>query len=132
MGMKLDAITGKWHEDDSQEDSILPANAIDLTAIDGMDATALRKLIRRVSGAMWGVGLQTPEQREEAMLLKLSILALTSQEAKDVVSTTKEYFDRVRGRPSQSIDLNQKIGIVAIVMEAAKLRKDMVIDNVVS
>lgn len=87
-----------------------------------MSKEQLITLIKRVSGAMWGIGMQTQEERDAAILLKLSILALTSEEAKDVVSTAKEYFDRSRGRPMQSIDVNQKIGIVQIVMEAAKLR----------
>ncbi len=94
----------------------------DLEKLEACSRDELISLIKRVSGAMWGIGLQTKEDREDAMLLKLSIMALTSEEAKDVVSTSKEYFDRSRGRPMQSIDLNQRIGIVQIVMEASKLR----------
>jgi hypothetical protein len=33
-----------------------------------------------------------------------------------------EVKDRLDGKPTQAIDLHQKIGIVAIVMEAAKLK----------
>jgi len=35
-----------------------------------MDATALRALIRRVSGAMWGIGLKTKEEIADAFKLK--------------------------------------------------------------
>ncbi len=97
--------------------------AAELERLGDMTQQQLVGLIKRVSGAMWGIGMQTQEERDAAILLKLSILALTSEEAKDVVSTAKEYFDRSRGRPMQSIDLNQKIGIVQIVLEAAKLRQ---------
>lgn len=105
-----------------------PIDEQTLSQLDKMDATALKLLIQRVSGAMWGVGLKTQEQRDEAILLKLSILALTSEEAKDVVATAKEYFDRSRGKPVQSVDINGKIGIVQIVAEMGKRKPAITID----
>lgn len=74
-----------------------------LAALEGMGREELIGLIRRVSGAMWGIGIMTQAEREDAMLLKLSVLALTSDMAKEVVPAVREYFDRVRGKPAQTI-----------------------------
>lgn len=127
MTDEFDPLTGELLPKSSKLGQSSPTVSVgapsetDLQNLEGMSRECLINLIKRVSRAVWGVGAMSPAEREEAILLKLSILALTSTEAKDVVSTAKEYFDRSRGRPMQSIDLNQKIGIVQIVLEASKL-----------
>lgn len=89
----------------NEAETIDPAT---LAALNPMTKEELIALIRRVSGAMWGIAIQTQQEREDAMLLNLSILALTSDSAKAVVATTKEYFDRMRGKPAQTIDMTVK------------------------
>ena len=91
-----------------------------LAKLGQMTKAQLISLINDIGGAFWGAGIKTKEQREEAILLKLSILALTNNEAKDVVASSKEYFDRTRGRPQQSLDVSGKIGLVQIIMEAKR------------
>src|SRR3954469_5478002 len=80
---------GMLHQIPTQEAITAPPDAISpetLAILQNMPKEALISLIQRVSGAMWGIGIKSKEEREDAMLLKLSILALTSDEAKDVVS----------------------------------------------
>ncbi len=58
------------------------------------------------------VKAMTQAERDEAILLRLSILALTSTEAKAVVSTAKEYFDRMRGKAAISITQNSTVAML--------------------
>ena len=85
----------------------------DLAKLESMDRDSLINLIRSVSGAVWGIGLHTKHEREEALLLKLITLALTRDDAKEVVALAKEYFDRSRGKPAQTqmVDVQMKATI---------------------
>lgn len=108
--------------------SATDSNAVtseELQKLDAMSKHELIALIKRVSGAIWGIGMMTEQEQEEALLTKFRMLALARDDAKEIVALGKEYFDRKRGKPMQSVDINQKIGIVAIVMEAAKQRKSI-------
>ncbi len=124
---------------DSEASTTSTLSPHDISKLESMTREELIGLIRKVfASGMLPSGLKgkdllesslmSSEELDEGILLRLQILALTSVEAKDVVSTAKEYFDRKRGRPQQSVDINQKIGIVAIVMEAAKRGKNQLID----
>lgn len=75
----------------------------DLAALREMDREALISLIKRVSGAMWGIGLMSEEETYDAMLLRLAVMALTSKDARDTLTAMREWMDRKRGKPLQSI-----------------------------
>jgi hypothetical protein len=113
-----DPLTGDLipkHCVNGQDQPQSPAKGLsgdDLAKLGAMSHKQLVALIRTISGAMWGIGMQTQAERDEAILLKLSILALTSTEAKDVVSTAKEYFDRIRGKAAISITQNSTVAML--------------------
>src|ERR1700742_3249032 len=56
-----------------------------LSSLNNMTKEALILLIRRVGGAMWGVGIMTTEQRREAMKLKIAGIALTARDNQTVL-----------------------------------------------
>ena len=85
-----------------------------LTTLHIMRKDALISLIQRVSGAMWGIGLQTEEQTAEAMLLKLAINGLTSQDNKDSLANINAWLDRKRGKPAQYIEQKSLVAIMEI------------------
>lgn len=59
--------------------------------------------------------------RDLAMRELVAIVRANGGDIKGVAAI-KELLDRTEGKPAQTVDLNQKIGIVQIVMEASKLR----------
>lgn len=77
--------------------------ASDLSVLDTMDAVALRELIRRVGGAVWGVGLMSKEQIAEAFKLKLAIGGMAEKDMFKALPVMREWFDRELGKASQSI-----------------------------
>lgn len=89
------------------QEPIAVQNQIDdgtLVTLDMMTQPELVALIRRVSGAMWGVGLLTDDQRAEAMLDRLAIIALTNVAGKPVLEAMREWLDRKQGRAIQRIE----------------------------
>ena len=109
-----------------------PIDAETLAALESMPRDDLVSLIQRVAGASWGIGLKTKEQREEAILLRLAALALTSDEAKDVVATAREYFDRVKGKPTQQVTMDAKLTFEPLIIrriDIAAIENGVVIDQ---
>ncbi len=75
-----------------------------LAKIKEMPKSELIDLIMRVSGAMWGVGIMNEEQTAEAMLLKIAINGLTSNDAKTTLENVNAWLDRKKGKAVQRID----------------------------
>lgn len=63
----------------------------------------LIKLIRKVSGAVWGVGIMNDDEAFEAVRLKLLHTGLTSESANSSLNVLKEWVDRTKGKAPQSI-----------------------------
>jgi hypothetical protein len=63
----------------------------------------LIKLIKKVSGAVWGVGIMTDDEAFEAVRLKLLHTGLTSESANSSLNVLKEWADRTKGKAPQSI-----------------------------
>jgi len=63
----------------------------------------LLKLIRKVSGAIWGIGIMSDDEAFEAVRLKLLHTGLTSESANSSLNVLKEWADRTKGKPAQSI-----------------------------
>lgn len=114
--------------DDAQQ------SPISLDAIDTMDAEQLRKLIRTVAGAIWGVkaisgaellknALAKDDELYEALMLKGITLALNASEWREFNALATFWAERKRGKPQQSVDVTGKIGIVDIVLEAGRRRQ---------
>jgi hypothetical protein len=65
-------------------------------------------LIKRCSGAAWGVGLMTHDEAYEASCLKLLALGLKAQTSSQAIPALREWADRTRGKPAQTVALNVK------------------------
>lgn len=74
-----------------------------LDKLDGMNKPELIKLIKKVGGAMWGIGLMSDDEAFECVRLKLLTTGLTSESANSSLSVLKEWSDRTKGKPAQSI-----------------------------
>lgn len=85
-----------------------PISPATLAMLDNMDAEALRKLIQRVSGAMWGIGLKTKEEIAEAFKLKLAIGGMSERDMFKALPIMREWFDRELGKAAQSIAMTVK------------------------
>lgn len=73
-----------------------------------LEREELMQLIKRIGGAVWGYALATDEEKAEAAQLRLYTLAMNTSETHKVIPALKEWFDRVKGKPAQSIDMNVK------------------------
>jgi len=76
-----------------------------LSQLENMPKEALISLIRRVSGAIWGIGLMTEEEAYEAACLKLLHGGLTERDIWKALPSLKEWMDRRKGKPAQSVAL---------------------------
>ena len=105
----------KQSEDDAKEQqpNQSPAAPVDMDKIDTMDAEQLRKLIRRVAGAIWGYALSTDQERAEAMKLRLAHIALTG-EIKNAIVAIDKWLSRVEGMPTQTTEHKGAIGVYKI------------------
>lgn len=106
--MQYDPLTGDPLPDSQRMGNSTPQMAsiegVDLTALDSMTKQQLVALIKRIGGAMWGVVLMTDEQRAEAMLDRMAIIALTSADQKAASESMREWLDRKLGRSIQRIE----------------------------
>ncbi len=113
---------------------------LDLAAIEGMDAESLRKLIRTVLQSGYGIkGISIAELTKnaikqddalyEALMLKGITLALNASEWREFNALATFWAERKKGKPQQSLDVTGKIGIVDIVLEAARQRQPLLIDS---
>ncbi len=69
-------------------------------------------LIRKVSGAVWGIGIMNDDQAFECVRLKLLHTGLTSESANSSLSVLREWSDRTKGKPAQSIQMKvEEVGL---------------------
>jgi len=76
-----------------------PISQETLNLLETLSKDDLIGVIRRVSGAIWAVGVLTEEETYQAMLDKLAIIGLTTDDVKDSLSYIKEWIDRKKGKP---------------------------------
>lgn len=99
-----------------------------------MPRNALQTLLHRVLQAGWGYGsltgkelletaLKTKDEAYEALKLTALTLAVNASDWREFNALATFWAEREKGKPQQSVDVTGKIGIVDIVLEAAKLRK---------
>lgn len=108
-----------------------PLSERELDSLATLPPEALISLIKRICGAAGWLRLATltEEELKAATRLRLAELALNCKDDKLALQAISQLLDRLEGKPLQSVDLNAKIGIVQIVMEAAKRGK--VIDGAI-
>lgn len=88
----------------------------ELASLDAMTKDELITLIKRVSGAMWGIGLKTPQEIAEAFKLKLAISGLTERDISKALPAMREWFDREMGKPLQQTQSSVTIGYEPLVI----------------
>lgn len=104
-----------------------------LQELEGMTQVQLINLIRLVSKAGWGYGgltgtelikaaLMSKDEAYEALKLTALVFAYNAKDWREYHAMATFWADREKGKPQQSVDVTGKIGIIEIVMEAAKLR----------
>lgn len=74
-----------------------------LDKLETFSKSELIKLIRKVSGAIWGIGIMNDDEAFEAVRLKLLHTGLTSESANSSLNVLKEWSDRTKGKAPQSI-----------------------------
>jgi hypothetical protein len=74
-----------------------------LNKLEAFSKPELIKLIRKVSGAVWGIGIMSDDEAFEAVRLKLLHTGLTSESANTSLNVIKEWIDRTKGKAPQSI-----------------------------
>ena len=85
-----------------------PIDEVTLAKLDTMSQAELVQLIRRVSGAMWGIGLLSPTELAAAFKLKLAIGGLSEKDMFKALPIMREWFDRELGKAPQSIAMTVK------------------------
>ena len=76
-----------------------PISQETLNLLETLSKEELIGIIRRVSGAIWAVGIMSEQETYQAMLDKLAIIGLTTNDVKDSLSYIKEWIDRKKGKP---------------------------------
>jgi hypothetical protein len=95
-----------------------------LANLENLSKAQLINIIKRVGGAIWGVGLMTDDEAYEAVRLKLLHTGLTSDSANTSLNVIKEWIDRTKGKAVQRID--QRIETVAKV-EPSEMTNDQLL-----
>ena len=95
-----------------------------LANLENLSKAQLINIIKRVGGAIWGVGIMTDDEAYEAVRLKLLHTGLTSESANSSLNVLKEWIDRTKGKAVQRID--QKIEH-AVKAEPAEMTNDQLL-----
>lgn len=74
-----------------------------LTRLDALSKPDLVTLIKRVSGAMWGIGMMTTDDTRSAMKLKIAGIALTSKDNQTILKACNDWLDREEGKAIQRV-----------------------------
>lgn len=117
----------------------LTAEELGLDDLENMPRKELKALLQRVIQAGWGYGkltgkdlmqmaLQTKEEAYEALKLTALTLAVNASDWREFNALATFWAEREKGKPKQSIDATVTIGVVEIVEEIAKRRKQQMID----
>lgn len=80
-----------------------PINDATIALLEVLPKEELIALIKRVAGAMWGVGMMRKEEIAEAFKLKLAISGIGEKDMFKALPIMREWFDRELGKASQSI-----------------------------
>lgn len=83
-----------------------PASApipFDAGKLEGMTKEELIALLKRIAGAFLGCAVMTDDEAYEAACLKLLHGGLSERDVWKALPTLKEWMDRRRGKPAQSI-----------------------------
>lgn len=94
----------------AQSSPSAPLSAEDMARLDGMSREELIALIKRVSGAIWGVAMMDDAEKAEAARLKLYNMGMSATEIHKCVPALDKWFDRTVGRAKQQIELTGKNG----------------------
>ncbi len=91
----------------------------------------LIKLIRKVSGAIWGIGIMSDDEAFEAVRLKLLHTGLTSESANSSLNVLKEWSDRTKGKAPQSIAMKVDIDPLSKISSDRLMRLEQSLSKMV-
>lgn len=78
----------------------------ELSRLESMPKEELTALIKRICGARWGeVGMMSDDEAYEAVCLKMLHGGLTQPDIYKALPALKEWTDRRKGKPAQSVAL---------------------------
>ena len=111
----------------------------EVAKLEAMDRVELVALVRRIYKAGWGYGkltgkdllemaLKTKDEAYEALKLTALTLAHNAKDWREFHALATFWSERERGKPVQSVNANVTIGVLEIVDEIDKRRKEKVID----
>ena len=80
---------------------------LEIDRLKSMRRDELEALMIKLGGIV-GYALKSQEEIDEAMRLKLAYSGLTENQVHKYLPAIKEYYDRTKGKPAQSIALNVK------------------------
>ncbi len=110
----------------------------DLERLDTLSKPKLIALIKKVSGAIWGIALKTEEEAYDAICLKLLNGGLNQGDINKALPALKEYLDRKRGKPigtAPNINIgtsgngSMNIEVILVSSEDDKRRQGKLIDE---
>ncbi len=92
-----------------------PISQETLDKLETFSKPELIQLIRKVSGAVWGIGIMNDDEAFECVRLKLLHTGLTSESANSSLSVLREWSDRTKGKPAQSIQMKvEDVGLTKL------------------
>lgn len=77
----------------------------DLEKLEQMTKDQLVTLIKRCAAAVWKYALMDEDESYEAVCLKLKTMGLSEEQSYKALPPLKEWMDRRKGKPKQSIDM---------------------------
>lgn len=86
----------------------------DLSRIEHLSKPELISLVERMSRQCGLVASMTEEELAQAMMDKLAHTALSSN-GKDTLNAIREWLDRVKGKPIQSVNVSEKKTISLVI-----------------
>jgi len=128
MAIEIDKTTGERRSvATNAADTQTALTPSDLSHLESMTQPELVALIRRVSGAMWGIGMMTPDDIASAMKLKLAHAGLTEKEMHKALPAMDRWFDREIGKPKQTIsaDVTQTFSLKADQDLLDRIKREM-------
>jgi hypothetical protein len=106
-----------------------------LERLEGMTREGLRELLQRVSQAGWGYGkltgkellemaLKTKDEAYEALKLTALTLAVNAGDWREFNALATFWAEREKGKPVQSVNATVQIGVIELVEEATRKRRE--------
>jgi hypothetical protein len=136
------AVISANSQSPAPDNSAPPLSGVDKELIElclDMPRNELKGLLQRVARAGWGYGkltgkelldeaCKTKDEAYEALKLAALTLAVNASDWREFNALATFWAEREKGKPKQSIEATVTVGVVEIVEEIARRRKNAIID----